>query len=49
MDALKADATHVRGFLPPAARRLSAASLARRLSAVRQFHKYLYTPKAAAR
>jgi integrase/recombinase XerD len=42
-DALKADATHVRGFLAArGARSLSAASLARRLSAIRQFHKFLY-------
>ena len=44
MDALKADATHVRGFLAARgdAQKLSAASLARRLSAIRQFHKFLY-------
>ncbi len=42
-DALKADATHVRGFLAArSARKLGAASLARRLSAIRQFHKFLY-------
>ena len=42
-DALKADATHVRGFLAArGAQKLSAASLARRLSAIRQFHKFLY-------
>jgi integrase/recombinase XerD len=42
-DALKADATHVRGFLAArGAQKLSAASLARRLSAMRQFHKFLY-------
>src|ERR1700722_8304756 len=43
LDPLKADAACVRGFL--AARgdqKLSAASLARRLSAIRQFHKFLY-------
>ena len=42
-NALAADATHVRAYL--AARSgtgLKAASLARRLSAVRQFHKHLY-------
>ncbi len=42
-DALKAGAAHVRAYL--AARGgegLSAASIARRLSAVRQFHKHLY-------
>ena len=43
MDALKADATHVRGFLTArGAQKLSAASLGRRLSAIRQFHKFLY-------
>ncbi|MGC2783300.1 MAG: site-specific tyrosine recombinase XerD [Roseiarcus sp.] len=43
MDPLKADATHVRGFLAArGAQKLSAASLARRLSAIRQFHKFLY-------
>ena len=42
-DALKADATHVRGFLAArSAQKLGAASLARRLSAIRQFHKFLY-------
>jgi integrase/recombinase XerD len=42
-DPLKADATHVRGFLAArSAQKLSAASLARRLSAIRQFHKFLY-------
>ena len=42
-DALKADATHVRGFLAArGAQKLGAASLARRLSAIRQFHKFLY-------
>ena len=42
-DALKADASNVRGFLVArGARKLSAASLARRLSAIRQFHKFLY-------
>jgi integrase/recombinase XerD len=41
-DVLKADASCVRGFLAArGARRLSAASLARRLSAIRQFNKYL--------
>ena len=40
--ALKAETTHVRAFLAAGgARKLSAASLARRLSAVRQFHKFL--------
>ena len=43
IDALKADATHVRGFLVArGGQSLSAASLARRLSAIRQFHKFLY-------
>ena len=43
VDALTADASCVRGFLAArGARRLSAASLARRLSAIRQFHKFLY-------
>src|SRR5271170_7415401 len=43
MDALQADASCVRGFLATrGARSLSAASLARRLSAIRQFHKFLY-------
>jgi integrase/recombinase XerD len=43
MDAIKADASSARGFLAASGeRRLSAASLARRLSAVRQFHKFLY-------
>jgi integrase/recombinase XerD len=42
-DPTKADATHVRGFLAArSVQKLSAASLARRLSAVRQFHKFLY-------
>jgi integrase/recombinase XerD len=42
-DALKADATHLRGFLAArSAQKLGAASLARRLSAIRQFHKFLY-------
>ena len=42
-DALKADAACVRGFLAArSAQKLSAASLARRLSAIRQFHKFLY-------
>ena len=41
-DPLKADAAHVRGFLAArGARKLGAASLARRLSAIRQFHKFL--------
>jgi integrase/recombinase XerD len=43
MDALKADTNHVRGFLTArGAQKLSAASLARSLSAIRQFHKFLY-------
>src|ERR1700729_2988788 len=43
IDALKADTNHVRGFLAArGAQKLSAASLARRLSAIRQFHKFLY-------
>ncbi|HZZ61706.1 MAG TPA: site-specific tyrosine recombinase XerD [Roseiarcus sp.] len=42
-DALKAGAKHVQAFLSlRGADGLSAASLARRLSAVRQFHKHLY-------
>jgi integrase/recombinase XerD len=42
-DALKADSTCVRGFFAArGAQKLSTASLARRLSAVRQFHKFLY-------
>jgi integrase/recombinase XerD len=42
-DALKADPSCVRGFLAArGAQSLSAASLARRLSAIRQFHKFLY-------
>ena len=42
IDSLKVDASCVRGFLAAhGARSLSAASLARRLSAVRQFHKFL--------
>ena len=42
IDALKADTNHVRGFLAArGAQKLSAASLARRLSAIRQFHKFL--------
>ena len=42
-DALKADSSCVRLFLSAGgARKLSAASLARRLSAIRQFHKFLY-------
>ncbi len=44
IDVLKADATHVRGFLAArGAQKLGAASLARRLSAIRQFHKFLYS------
>ena len=43
IDALKADTNYVRGFLAArGAQKLSAASLARRLSAIRQFHKFLY-------
>jgi integrase/recombinase XerD len=42
-DALKAGPGHVRGFLATrGAQSLSAASLARRLSAIRQFHRFLY-------
>lgn len=41
--ALKADPSCVRGFLAArGAQSLGAASLARRLSAIRQFHKFLY-------
>src|SRR5580698_8968864 len=43
MNALKADASCVREFLAArGAQKLGAASLARRLSAIRQFHKFLY-------
>ena len=43
LDALQAEASCVRGFLATrGVRSLSAASLARRLSAIRQFHKFLY-------
>ena len=42
VDALEVDVAHVRGFLAArGARKLGAASLARRLSAIRQFHKFL--------
>jgi integrase/recombinase XerD len=42
-DALKAGAAHLQAYLSSrGADGLSAASLARRLSAVRQFHKHLY-------
>jgi integrase/recombinase XerD len=42
-DALQARPSSVRGFLAArGAQFLSAASLARRLSAIRQFHKFLY-------
>jgi integrase/recombinase XerD len=41
-DALEASSAHVRAYLAARAESLSAASLARRLSAVRQFHKHLY-------
>ena len=42
-DALKAGAAHVQAYLSSrGAGGLSAASLARRLSAIRQFHKHLY-------
>jgi integrase/recombinase XerD len=42
-DALKASASHVQAYLSSrGADGLSAASLARRLSAIRQFHKHLY-------
>jgi integrase/recombinase XerD len=41
--ALKADSSHLRGYLAArGARSLGAASLARRLSAIRQFHRFLY-------
>ena len=43
MDALTSDTACVRGLLAAGgAQSLSAASLARRLSAIRQFHKFLY-------
>jgi integrase/recombinase XerD len=43
VDALGAGPSSVRGFLATrSAQSLSAASLARRLSAIRQFHKFLY-------
>ncbi len=43
LDALKAGPDSVRGFLAArSVQRLGAASLARRLSAIRQFHKFLY-------
>src|ERR1700678_2095149 len=43
MGALKADPLCMRGFLAArGAQSLSASSLARRLSAIRQFHKFLY-------
>jgi integrase/recombinase XerD len=42
-DPLKAGAAHIRAYLSASgANGLSAASLARRLSAIRQFHKHLY-------
>jgi integrase/recombinase XerD len=42
-DALKAGGSHVLDYLAArSAQSLSAASLARRLSAIRQFHKHLY-------
>ena len=42
-DPLKAGAAHIRAYLSArGADGLSAASLARRLSAIRQFHKHLY-------
>jgi integrase/recombinase XerD len=42
-DPLKAAGTHVRAYLAARSREdLKAASLARRLSAIRQFHKFLY-------
>src|SRR5271156_6566036 len=42
-DTLKAAASHLRRYLAArSAQSLSAASLARRLSAIRQFHKFLY-------
>src|SRR5208283_796144 len=43
IDALKAGSSHLRGYLAArGAQSLGAASLARRLSAIRQFHKFLY-------
>jgi integrase/recombinase XerD len=43
VDALKAASSHLRGFLAArSAHSLGASSLARRLSAIRQFHKFLY-------
>jgi integrase/recombinase XerD len=41
-DARKAGSRHVEGYLAARGGRLGAASLARRLSAIRQFHKFLY-------
>jgi integrase/recombinase XerD len=42
-DALKASSSHLEGYLAArGAQSLGAASLARRLSAIRQFHKFLY-------
>src|SRR5208282_2645649 len=42
-DALKAGSSHLRGYLAArGAQSLGTASLARRLSAIRQFHKFLY-------
>jgi integrase/recombinase XerD len=42
-DPLKAGAAHIRAYLSASgANGLSAASVARRLSAIRQFHKHLY-------
>src|SRR5271165_5943094 len=42
-DALRAGSSHLEGYLAArGAQSLGAASLARRLSAIRQFHKFLY-------
>ena len=42
-DALKAGSSHLKGYLAArGAQSLCSASLARRLSAIRQFHKFLY-------
>jgi integrase/recombinase XerD len=41
-DARKASSRHLEGYLAARGGRLGAASLARRLSAIRQFHKFLY-------
>jgi integrase/recombinase XerD len=42
IDALKAGSSQLNGYLAACGGRLGAASLARRLSAIRQFHKFLY-------